>query len=92
MNQELAEIRAVGVLGWLAGQEELFPVFLGATGTSEADLRSRAGEAEFLAAVMDFLMNDDAWVIDCATALGWRPEEVLQIRAALPGGDLPHWT
>jgi hypothetical protein len=60
MNQELAEIRAVGVLGWLAGQEELFPVFLGATGTSEADLRSRAGEAEFLAAVMDFLMNDDA--------------------------------
>jgi hypothetical protein len=31
-------------------------------------------------------------VIDCATALGWRPEEVLQIRAALPGGDLPHWT
>jgi len=82
----------MGALGWLAGQDDLFPVFLGATGTSEADLRGQAGDPVFLAAVMDFLMNDDAWVIDCAKALGWRPEEVLQIRAALPGGDLPHWT
>lgn len=92
MNEELAETRALAVLGWIAGQEELFPLFLGATGASEADLRQRAGEGEFLAAVMDFLMMDDAWLIDCAAAMGWKPEEMLQIRAALPGGDLPHWT
>jgi hypothetical protein len=92
MNEELAETRALAVLGWIAGQEELFPVFLNATGASEADLRSRAGEAEFLSAVMDFLMMDDAWLIDCAAAMGWRPEEMVRIRAALPGGDLPHWT
>lgn len=92
MNEDLAETRALGVLGWIASQESLLPVFLGATGTTEGDLRHRAAEPVFLAAVMDFLMMDDAWVIDCATALGWRPEEVMQIRAALPGGDLPHWT
>jgi hypothetical protein len=92
MNEELAETRALAVLAWIAGQEELFPLFLGATGASEADLRQRAGEGEFIAAVMDFLMMDDAWLIDCAAAMGWRPEEMLQIRAALPGGDLPHWT
>jgi len=92
MKQDLAETRAMGALGWLAGQDELFPVFLGATGTSEADVRARAGEPEFLASVVDFLLLDDAWVIDCAKALGWRPEEVMQIRAALPGGDLPNWT
>lgn len=92
MNEELAETRALAVLGWIAGQEELFPLFLGATGASEGDLRQRAGEGEFLAAVMDFLLMDDAWLIDCAAAMGWRPEEMLQIRAALPGGDLPHWT
>ena len=45
MKQETAEIRAIGILGWLAGQEALLPVFLGATGASEDDLRARAGEA-----------------------------------------------
>ncbi|MFC2978651.1 DUF3572 domain-containing protein [Roseicyclus marinus] len=92
MNEDLAETRALAVLGWIAGQEEIFPVFLGATGASEADLRRRAGEADFLAAVMDFVLMDDAWVIDCAAALGWPPEQMLAIRAALPGGNLPHWT
>lgn len=88
----MAETRALAVLGWIAGQEELFPIFLNATGASETDLRQRAGEPEFLAAVMDFLLMDDTWLIDCATAMGWRPDEMVQIRAALPGGDLPHWT
>jgi hypothetical protein len=92
MNQELAETRALAVLGWIAGRDELLSTFLAATGASEADLRARAGEAEFLAAVMDFLLMDDAWLLDCATDLGWRPEDILHIRAALPGGDLPHWT
>jgi hypothetical protein len=92
MKQDLAETRAMGILAWLAGQQELFPVFLGATGATEADLRTRAGEAEFLASVVDFLMMDDVWVIDCAHAQGWPPEEITTIRAALPGGDLPNWT
>ncbi|WP_439137939.1 DUF3572 domain-containing protein [Roseicyclus sp.] len=92
MKQEMAEIRAMGMLGWLAGQAELLPVFLGATGASEDDLRARAGEAEFLASVVDFVMMDDVWVIDCATDQGWPPEQIMAIRAALPGGDLPSWT
>lgn len=92
MNQELAETRALAVLGWIAGQDEIFPAFLGATGTSESDLRRRAGDPEFLAAVLDFVLMDDAWVIDCAAALGCPPEQMLHIRAALPGGDLPQWT
>jgi hypothetical protein len=92
MKQEIAETRALAILGWLAGQEDIFPLFLGASGATEADLRARAGEPEFLASVVDFLMMDDAWVIGCATDQGWRPEEIMAIRAALPGGDLPNWT
>lgn len=92
MKQETAEIRAVAMLGWLAGQDDLWPVFLGATGAAEADLRARAAEPEFLACVVDFVMMDDAWVIACATDQGWPPAEVQMIRAALPGGDLPSWT
>ena len=92
MKKELAETCALEMLGWLAGQDELFPVFLGATGAGEADVRARAGDADFLAAVVDFLLMDDAWVIACATAIGRRPEEIATIRLALQGGSLPHWT
>jgi len=92
MKKELAETRAVEVLGWLAGQDELFPIFLGASGASVQDLRDRAGEPEFLASVIDFILMDDAWVTDCAAALGWKPEEMAHLSACLPGGDLPNWT
>lgn len=92
MTQDMAETRAIGILGWLLGRDELLPVFLGATGATEADLRARAGEPVFLASVVDFLMLDDAWVLDCAAAMGWPAEDIMAIRAGLPGGDLPNWT
>jgi hypothetical protein len=92
MKQDLAETRALGILGWLLAQDDLVPVFLGATGVTEGDLRDRAADPVFLASVVDFLMLDDAWVIACAEAQGWPPQDILQIRAGLPGGDLPNWT
>lgn len=92
MKQEIAETRALEVLVWLAGQQDLFATFLGATGATVADPRLRAGDAEFLASVLDFVLTSDAWVIGCATDLGWRPDAIMAIRAALPGGDLPAWT
>lgn len=92
MKQDFAETRALAILGWLGGQDDLFPLFLGASGASEGDLRARMAQPEFLAAVVDFVMMDDAWVIACAAHLGWPPQEIMAVRAALPGGDLPHWT
>ncbi len=59
MNREQAEIEALNVLSWLAGREDLIPVFLGSTGTSESDMRERAGDADFLASVVDFVLMDD---------------------------------
>ena len=92
MTREMAEQSALGALAWLIGNDELVPVFLGATGVSEADLRARAAEPDFLASVMVFLLMDDAWVISCAQNFNWPPEHLAEIRAALPGGDLPNWT
>ncbi len=92
MQQEIAETGAVRVLGWLAGQEDLMPVFLGATGTTLEDVRARAGDPDFLASVLDFVLMDDSWVLDCAASLGRAPEELAAIRRALPGGSLPNWT
>ncbi|MBY4892921.1 DUF3572 domain-containing protein [Rhodobacteraceae bacterium N5(2021)] len=92
MQQDFAETRALSLLAWLAGEEEILPQFMGATGVGVDDLRARAGEPEFLASVMDFLLMDDAWVLQGAEATGIAAHDFAMIRAALPGGDLPNWT
>lgn len=92
MTAEAAQTAALQMLGWLAADEDLLPVFLDASGLRIDDLKARAGEPEFLASLVDFVMMDDAWVARAAEAGGWPPEDILAIRARLPGGDLPHWT
>lgn len=92
MKQEIAETGALRVLAWLAGEEDLLPVFLGATGTSMADLRARAGDPDFLASLLDFVLMDDVWVLSCAGALDLPPGDIMAMRQALPGGIQPSWT
>ncbi len=92
MNQKQAEIRALSVLAWLVCNEELLPVFLGATGASEDDLRTRAGESEFLGSVLDFLMMDDAWVIEYCDGEGLPYDTPMRARQSLPGGADVSWT
>lgn len=92
MTQEAGEVFALNVLGWLVGQEDLLPVFLGATGASEADLKARAGDPEFLLSVLDFVMMDDAWIMSCSDALRVPYDRVASAKAALPGGMEVSWT
>lgn len=90
--REAAETLAIRALGWLVAQEELLPGFLAATGSAPADLPTRVADPEFLAAVMDFLLAEDAMVVAFCESAGLPYEAPMQARAALPGGDLPHWT
>lgn len=92
MKQDTAEAIALRALAWLAGQEDLLPVFLGASGASALDLRERAEDPDFLASVLDFLVMDDAWVLAFCSAEGLQPGVPMQARAALPGGAQTHWT
>lgn len=92
MTQDAAETVALQALGWLAGHAELLPVFQGATGASEADLRARVGEAEFLGAVLDFLTMDDAWVMEFCQAHSLPYAAPAQARMLLPGGAEVSWT
>ena len=90
--RDAAEIVALQALAWLAGTDELLPVFLGSTGASPGDLRSQAGDPGFLAAVLDFLLMDDAWVIAFCDAAGLPYTAPMQARQGLPGGGAVHWT
>ncbi len=90
--QDTAETLALQALGWLAANEDLMPVFLGSTGASQAEIAQRAADPVFLGAVLDFLMMNDAWVIEFCDAHSVPYERIMQMRAALPGGEQVNWT
>lgn len=92
MKQDSAETIAIQAVAWLAGNDELFPVFLGATGASTDDLRTRIGQPEFLGSVLEFLMMDDAWVIAFCDSTGLAYDHVRVARQTLPGGAEVNWT
>ncbi|WP_010141911.1 DUF3572 domain-containing protein [Oceanicola sp. S124] len=87
-----AEEIALACLGWLAGNEDLLPVFMGATGLAAEDLRASAEDPHFLGSVLDFLLMDDAWVMAFCRDTGLPFELPFQARQMLPGGEQVHWT
>ncbi|MEZ5911533.1 MAG: DUF3572 domain-containing protein [Paracoccaceae bacterium] len=89
--REQAETVALQALAWLAGNDDLFGVFLGASGSRAADIATRAGEPEFLASVLDFVLMDDAWIVGFCDDAGIEYERPIQLRHFLPGGALPEY-
>lgn len=92
MQQDSAETTALKVLAWLVQEEEILPVFLGASGISPDELRARAGSREVLAAVLDFVTMDDAWVMACAEATGLDPRAPMMAKEVMAGPAASHWT
>ena len=79
-------------LGWIAAQPDLAGRFLDAAGATAAEMRARAADPEFLGFVLDFLLADEPTLLAFAHDAGIAPDRPLRARAALPGGELPHWT
>ena len=92
MKLERAETIALQALAWLVGHEELRPLFLGATGASVADMRDRATETAFQAAILRFLVMDDAWIVAFCDAHGLAYDQPMRALHALPGAVSPDWT
>ncbi len=92
MRRNDAETLALKVLTWLASDPDMLRHFCAATGTAPTDLGTSAGDAEFLAGVLDFLALDNSWILSFSSHTDVPPETLTSARAALPGGDLPHWT
>lgn len=92
MDQNASEIVALQAMAWLLANKDLAEVFLGSTGMDPGDLKARASDPETLAAVLDFIFMDDAWVLGASAEIGCRPEELQAARRVLPGADAPSWT
>jgi hypothetical protein len=89
---EEAERVALAALAWLADDPARIGAFLAATGASAEELRGAAGRPEFLGFVLDHLLADEGALLAFAAASGMAPDRPARARAALPGGDAPHWT
>ncbi len=92
MNQDAAETLALKALSWLVGNDDLLPVFLGASGASVEDLKSQAATAEFQASVLEFLTMDDAWVMAFCDTVSQPYEAPMMAAQVLAGESRRHWT
>ena len=91
MTPDRAETVALMALGWLVGNDELLPVFLGSTGGDIGSLRAAASDPQALLAVLEFLTMDDAWVVAFCDATQVDYREPLAARQILGGAEM-HWT
>lgn len=92
MTQDQAELLALRALGFLAGDDELWPMFLSASGASSENMKTAAQNPVFLAGVLDFLTQSDGWVLAFCAAADLPPDAPLAARRALPGGAEINWT
>lgn len=90
--QEAAQLLALQALAWIAADDVLIGQFLDATGANPAELRARAGDGDLHLAILDFLLMDDQRVMAFCDAHSLPYTEPQAARAALPGGEVPHWT
>ncbi len=92
MNVDRAQEIALNALAWLVGNEDLLPVFLGTTGATLEDLKAQAMEPSMQLSLLDFMMMDDAWVIEFCDTQKLNYEAVYEARQMLPGGAEMNWT
>lgn len=92
MTAEFAETIGLQALAWLLANDELRPVFLGATGSDLRSLSNRAEDPELLGSVLGFICMDDAWVRAFCDSQALAYDLPLRAQMALPGGAQVHWT
>lgn len=92
VSRESAETIGLQAVAWLAANDDLLPVFMGATGASEDDFRQGLDDPAFQGGVLDFIMMDDAWTQAFCDAQGLAYDMPMRARHGLPGGGDVHWT
>ncbi len=85
MNEKSAEILAIDALGYLAGDPERLGRFLAVSGVGPEVLQQNAGDPQFLAGVLDYLLADESLLFMFAEAKGIGVEQAARARQHLPG-------
>jgi hypothetical protein len=85
MTAAAAETLTLKAFGFLVNSPAALDRFLAESGSDILNLRARAAEPEFLAAVMDFLLADDGVAGAFCDSEGIEPAMLHRARRALPG-------
>ncbi len=85
-RHEQAEITAIAALTFLAGDETRLERFLALSGLTPQTLREAAGDAGFLAGVLEHLLNDESLLQAFAANSGADPAEVATAHRILTRG------
>jgi hypothetical protein len=82
---ELAEVTALRALGFLVADEDRLAGFLAASGTDDASLRAQAGSRDLAMAVLDFMLSDEALLLEFCDHESIDPRNMLRMRHILDG-------
>ncbi len=91
-DRSVAETVALQAVAFILASDGVREALLTRTGLTAETLQSELADPELLAAVLDFVLSEDDWVVAFAADAGIAPEEVATARIALPGGEDTHWT
>jgi hypothetical protein len=84
-SADSARSLAVSALTFIAGDSDRLNRFLGLTGLGPDNLRTAAADPAFLSSVLDYLVADEALLVEFAADAGVKPEAVARAHAALCG-------
>lgn len=91
-GRESAETIGAQALAWVAGDAERINGFLNLSGLSPSELMAQAADARVLGAVLDYILTEDRLVMAFCDDAGLAYTVPQLARAALPGGEIWHWT
>ena len=85
--REHAEALAIQALSFLASEPERLGRFLAVTGIGPESLRAAAATPGFLAGILDYLIANEALLLDFTAEHGFDPASVVRARDVLPGAE-----
>jgi Protein of unknown function (DUF3572) len=84
-SAETAQAVALQALAFLAADTDVLDGFLSTTGLDLGHVRDLAGNIDFQAGVLDYLLSNEPVLVSFAAGAGLRPEDVVAARSRLPG-------
>lgn len=81
-----AEETAATILGWLAGEPDIFQRFLALSGVTPDQIRNAVSDPGFLAGMVDFMMGHEPTLLAFCEATGTKPEMVVAASHHYSGG------
>ena len=85
MNRDEAQSIAILALSFLARDQDRLDRFMGWTGLAADDLAQAVTNPDMLGGVLDYLLTDEALLIEFADDADLAPEDPAKARQSLPG-------